>query len=90
MRGLSVIVKKFLALKMNVYIFPSRTNTLTISPIFIPWCDDPLNGWIVRQIEEQAHILHTSILLKILLEESAIIGEENEHKLSTPTLQSPC
>ena len=28
MRGLSVIVKKFLALKMNVYIFPSRTKYL--------------------------------------------------------------
>ena len=55
-----------------------------------PRCDDTLDGWVVGQVEEQAHVLHTSILLKILLEESAIIGEENEHKLSTPTLQSPC
>ena len=34
MRGLSAIVKKFLALKMNVYIFflPNCKNTFTISP----------------------------------------------------------
>lgn len=34
-----------------------------------PWCDDALNGWVICQIEEETHILHTSILLKILLEE---------------------
>ena len=38
----------------------------------IPWCDDTLNGWIICQIEEETHILHTSILLKILLEEPVI------------------
>ena len=37
--------------------------------VIIPWCDDTLNGWVVCQVEEQAHILHTSILLEILLEE---------------------
>ena len=68
----SAAVRASLSMRLVVIFFAAPRIQIYNCVMIIPWCDDTLNGWIVCQIKEQAHILHTSILLKILLEEPVI------------------